>query len=402
MGFLLITGTALIFAIIVVIFAFVGGATRKVKVPGILSPVLGSLQLTAPQSAILVSVRATEGGAVKKGQILFVLSTDRTSGSGAAGILVANTLAQRKVALQAERRLRELQAKQRVTSQADKVRSLEIELVRADSELEYARRRVELSKKTAQRFEKLEHEGFVADAQAQTKQEEVLDFQARADAVQRNVLSMRRDIQTVRAESADITIQSSADLMVLDRQLASLAQEVAENDARKEVTIIAPADGTLTAITLHPGQMVQAGQVLSTFIPNNSVGKASALEAQLYAPSRTVGFIQPGQLVWLTYAAFPYQKFGMHGGRITEISRSPINPQDLPAGQQQALINAAQVNEPLYRLTVKLDAQFVGAYAHQQSLRPGMALEGYVIQERRAIWEWILEPLIAVHKRTSI
>jgi membrane fusion protein len=99
--------------------------------------------------------------------------------------------------------------------------------------------------------------------------------------------------------------------------------------------------------------------------------------------------------VWLRFAAFPYQKFGMGEGRIVSASRTPILPQDLPAGQSQALLGATQSHEPLYRVDVALTAQNIVAYGRAQPLKAGMALEADVLQDRRAIWEWVMEPLLA-------
>lgn len=125
------------------------------------------------------------------------------------------------------------------------------------------------------------------------------------------------------------------------------------------------------------------------------------LQAHLYAPSRTAGFVQPGQTVWLRYAAYPYQKFGLAQGEVFDVSRTPIASQDLPFGQQQALSQAAQSTEPLYRITVNLVSQIIHAYGRSQLLKPGMALEADVAQDRRAVWEWVLEPLLAVATKSG-
>lgn len=100
--------------------------------------------------------------------------------------------------------------------------------------------------------------------------------------------------------------------------------------------------------------------------------------------------------MWLRYAAYPYQKFGLARGEVVEVSQTPIAPQDLPAGQQQALLLAAQANEPLYRIAVNLARQSIEAQGMTQMLRPGMALEADVVQDKRAVWEWLFEPLISM------
>ncbi len=106
--------------------------------------------------------------------------------------------------------------------------------------------------------------------------------------------------------------------------------------------------------------------------------------------------------MWLRYAAYPYQKFGMARGEVRDVSRTPVNAQELPAGQGQALSQAAQSSEPLYRIRVHLARQQIDAYGQAQILKPGMALEADVIQDRRAVWEWVLEPIIATGSRWKV
>lgn len=103
--------------------------------------------------------------------------------------------------------------------------------------------------------------------------------------------------------------------------------------------------------------------------------------------------------MWVRYAAYPYQKFGMAQGIIRQISTSPIAPQDLPPGQAQALLNGAQSNEPLYRIEVELSTQTMMAYGQAQHLVAGMTLEADLIQDNRTIGELLFEPLIAAEIR---
>jgi membrane fusion protein len=87
---------------------------------------------------------------------------------------------------------------------------------------------------------------------------------------------------------------------------------------------------------------------------------------------------------------------------VRDVSRTPVNPQDLPAGQAQALLQAAQSQEPLYRIRVRLAQQDIEAYGERQPLKPGMALEADVMQDRRAVWEWLLEPVLAMRARAAM
>jgi hypothetical protein len=43
--------------------------------------------------------------------------------------------------------------------------------------------------------------------------------------------------------------------------------------------------------------------------------------------------------------------------------------------------------------------QTIDVYCQAQALKPGMALEADVVQDRRKVWEWVAEPLLATTAR---
>jgi membrane fusion protein len=48
---------------------------------------------------------------------------------------------------------------------------------------------------------------------------------------------------------------------------------------------------------------------------------------------------------------------------------------------------------------VALASQQVVAFGESHLLRPGMTLEADIVHDVRGIWEWIFEPLLAIHAR---
>lgn len=393
-----VAAVALLLAALLVAFAAWGQVTRKARIPGLLVPALGTLQLAATAAGTVAERRVSEGDFVQAGQVLFVLGTDRAGAQGDTAALVAHSLAQRHQTLQAERGLRELQARQRQQALADRLRALVLETSQAQAEAQLGERRVALAGKSAQRYQELAAKGFVSDVQAQARQEELIDLQARAQAAQRTVAALQREQGALRAEQRAAATQLQTELNQIERSLAALAQDSTENEARRQLVVAAPQAGTVTALHAALGSAVQTGQALATLVPQATAGPAGELQAELYAPSRTAGFVQEGQEVWLRYAAFPYQKFGMARARVLSVSRTPVNPQELPPGQANALLAAAQSNEPLYRIKATLASQGLVAFGRAQALKPGMALEADVVQERRAVWEWVLEPVLAMRQ----
>jgi membrane fusion protein len=402
--FSLVAAVALALAGALVAFGAWGKVARKVRVPGILMAQMGTLELSAPTAGVLLSQSVQEGEWVQQGQTLFVLNTDKATPDGSASALLASHLAQRRATLLAERASRQAQHTQRTFHMTERIRSLSLESEQATQEQALAKRRVELAHKTWRRFEQMAHEGFVSDIQAQNKQEELIDLQSRLENTQRNGTALTREHHAAQAELHNLQKQGAIDLLQVDRSLASLDQETAENQLRKTSSVLAPQAGQISTLHLPLGAVVQAGQTIASLVPQAQpqapqLQPHAPLIAALFAPTRTAGFIQPGQEVWLRLAAYPYQKFGLAKGRVVKVSGTPIAPQDLPHGQGTALMASTQSNEPLYRIQVALASQHVLAFGEQHLLRPGMTLEADVVHDVRGIWEWIFEPLLAIHAR---
>ncbi|MFG6417306.1 biotin/lipoyl-binding protein [Roseateles sp. DC23W] len=401
LGFSIVTGASLLMAGALVAFACWGEVTRKVTVHGVLLPSGGLINVAAPQAGTIAEVHVREGEEVAAGQSLIRLKSERVTAAGDAALLIAQALTARRTSLEAERRLTEQNLRQRLEALQQRQQSLQAEERQALAELETHRLRLQLSQRTLERHQQLAKDGFVAAAQVQQTREEQLDLQLRERTAERNLQALQRDLQAVRGDRQSLGTQTQTTLAQLDRGLASLDQESTEAGSRSSLTVTAPQHSRVSVLPLEAGQAVQSGQTLVSLVPAAQGGGQPAedpshLQAQLFAPSRTAGFIQPGQSVWLRYAAFPYQKFGMAEGKVIALSRSPIASQDLPNGQAQALLAAAQANEPMYRITVRLARQTVDTYGKQTYLAAGMSVDADVRQDRRKVWEWLLEPVLAV------
>lgn len=422
LSFSLVTGVAVFLAALLIAFSVWGEVNRKARLTGILVPVQGSLNITAPQAGVIAERRVQEGDSVTAGDVLLVLNTERQSlvagvsgGVGDTSVLVAQQIELRRQALVAERSFRELQVRQREQVLFDRLRILADQIRTSEDELQGQQRRVQLAQKTVERTQVLAKDGFVSETQAQTKHEELIDVQSREQSLQRALLSLRQDRQALEGERKSLNTQLKTDLAQMERSLSSVAQEAAENAARKTAVVTAPQRAEnrkvnvgksqmvryrITALSLQLGQFVQAGQTLATLVPESGGGAsggavASFLEAQLFAPSRMVGFVAPGQSVYLRYAAYPYQKFGLYSGQITAISATPFSANELPANLAQQLLNQSGSQEALYRINVELKQQMVSAYGKLHPLKAGLTLDADVLQDRRRVWEWILEPVLA-------
>jgi membrane fusion protein len=385
-----LTVLVVVVACMVAAFLVVGEYTRKARVGGYLVPDRGVIRLAAPQAATILESHASEGQSVRRGDVLFVLGVGQASASGDTQEAVRSTLVARERSLQgAARRQAELE-QTRVAALDRQIEGMQRELSSMAGEAAIQTERLRLAEQSLAELEALHRQNFVSSAQIQHKSEEVLGVKAQIQTLERQRAAQGREIAALQAQRHEVPLQAQAVQGEIDRDLAALAQQTAENAARQRLVVRAPEDGVLTGVLGGAGQSVASAGALATLVPADT-----RLEAQLFAPSSAIGFVRPDQPVLLRYEAFPYQKFGHQTGRVLQVSRSP-----LPAPELAALpfLHGAG-REPLYRITVALDRQDVRAYGKAQPLAPGMQLEADVQLDRRRLIEWIFEPVLGMAGR---
>lgn len=395
----LIALVAVVVTLALIAYITLGSITKKARITGLTLPASGSVSVIAPTTGILQKVLVKEGQSVHAGQPLFELSTERHGDQGEITALIAQQLAARQHSLEAEQRQRTIQVKEKKQAIQLRLSNLQTESTQLQQEIVLAQRRQSLAQDSLNKFQNLQGSGYVSSAQTQQKQEDLIDIASRLSTLQRNQLQLAANRLGLQAEAADLDNGLANDQAQLKRSLASLQQEIAENGNRKASLLTAPQDGIVSVLNYSVGQSVNAGLSLATLLPMQA-----ELEVQLYAPSRTTGFVSIGQSVLIRYQAFPYQKFGLHKGMVTDVSKTPLAPSELPSNLTSTILSNAQQNiqgfnsnEALYRIKVKLEKQSINAYGQMQALKPGMTLEADVLQDRRKIWEWVLEPLLAIN-----
>ena len=383
--------TAGVLGIAVAAAAFLSWApyTRKATVAGVLVPDLGLIRLVPAAPGTVVERHAAEGQAVAAGDVLFVLAIDRP-------LLAANAQAQVRRSLDDRRRsLSEAATAQQALSQTRRqgldrrLAVLQGELKQIDAENDLQQQRLGLAEKALARLRALEADQFISAAQTQGKAEELLGLRAAAQGLARQRATLLRDQAELEGERQTLPLLRDSAVGGLERDLALANRDAAEQDAEQRIVVRAPQAGTVGTVLTDVGQSVSAASALATLVPQGAV-----LQAQLYAPSSAVGFVQPGQAVRLRYEAFPYQKFGQQSAHVLQVSRVPLASSELAALALTAAPGTGGGGEPMFRITVALDSPSTGL-----SLSPGMRLQADVLLEKRRLIEWLFEPLFGLRSR---
>jgi membrane fusion protein len=400
---MLVAATALVLSAALVSFIVFGSVTKKARVAGLVVPVAGTVGITAPSAGVLVRSHVKEGDRVEEGQVLFDLSTEKQGIGGELTALVAQQLEVRRQSLAEERRARMHQDDEKRRELDDKLRNADAENRQLEHELDIAERRQDLARASVRQYETLMAGGFVSSSQSRQKQEDLLDAASRLASLQRTKVQLASTMLTLRAERDGLTNKLAGDLAQIDNALASVNQEIAENAGRRRALITAPKAGTVTAIGYQLGQSVGQGQTIATLIPASGRAAASPdLEVQLFVPSKMAGFVATGQEVLVRYNAFPYQMYGLHPGRVIDVSATPFTPSELPPNLASVIVDDLQQTvqgysgkEGLFRVRVKLERQSIQVEGRQRQLVPGMALDADIVEDKRRIWQWILQPALA-------
>ncbi|MGE0516047.1 MAG: HlyD family efflux transporter periplasmic adaptor subunit [Hyphomicrobiaceae bacterium] len=370
------------------IFAALGTYSRKANVAGYLIPDQGMIRAAAPASATLQSLIVKEGDVISAGDRIAVLSMSTEISTGNVGDVISLGLTSETAAARtkAESRLAQLevereQAKIRLSKSEAEHKQITIQVGLQGQRLQIARAEYERGVEIASK-------GFLARREVDSRRLALLSAEQELAAHHRQLASVESAIADIKARLASIPLEIDAARSEASTAQASLQQRRAEAEARRLQFVLAPVSGRIAALPVTAGQPIATGGTIAVIVP---VG--GKLEAELLAPSRAIGFVQPGQDVAISLQAFPYQRFGTIHGTIRTVSSTVISPAEVG-------FQGLRVEEPVFRIRVSLANETMMAYGQAIPLQPGMLASAEIVFDRRSLLRWLLDPIYAVGRRS--
>ena len=382
-------------------YTSLGSYTKRTTTSGVLLPETGVVRIQSTAPGLVRQSLVREGQRVEKDQLLMVLGEEKRLATQAAHQSLAESqyelMRQRRdslgrtisaIRLAGEENQRTLKA--RLTTISD-------QQTRNAEEAELLTERIASSEGVVERFRTLARVNAASQVEAFEREEQLNTLKAQLITSRRQRADLASVAVGVKGELDQNRARTETQLSDFERELAALDQQIAEVESRSGQAITAPVAGIITAINIQPGQQTGTSP-LALLLPDGV-----PLVAQLYAPSRSIGFIEPGQSVRLRFQAYPYQKYGQHAGNVVEVSRSPLPTSEISEKLQTVAsgANGNPSNEGLYRIKVELDSQFFTVNGRAIPLLPGMTFEADVMQEKRRIIEWIFEPLLGLARHMA-
>lgn len=243
---------------------------------------------------------------------------------------------------------------------------------------------------TRQTFEQLNavvDKGFVSKVEYERRRQTYITAQQEQSRLAQQLNSISAQLVAADADMGRSQVSAETEVTQVKSSVQSMRQQRSRLQSEGGYVIKAPISGRITAIQTGIGRTVGGPVPLMVIVP---IG--SPLRAELYAPSRAIGFIRKGQEVRFLYDAFPYQRFGSFVGKVEIVSRIVIGPGELDA--------PLKIEEPVYRVTATLKDQQLRAFGEVVPFQPGMTLTANIVLDRRSFWDWLMTPFNAVAKRT--
>ena len=223
----------------------------------------------------------------------------------------------------------------------------------------------------------------MSEVEHKHREQTLLDDTARLASLAQQATSLKGRINETRYTIDQLATVTGTKLQPLRSELSNIEQRIAEVGGRRAYVVRAPITGRVSLLQVNIGQPADPRRLQMEIVPADA-----HLQAVLFVPAGAAGFVHIGQRVRVLYDAFPYQKYGTHGGRIIEVSQTILTGADVSG--------PIALKEPAYKIVAALDEMTIKARDQKTfPLQPDMLLRADIILEQRTIMSWLLGPLLS-------
>ena len=248
----LMTFAAIVAAAAIIALAFLGTYTRKARIEGWLVPQQGMSQIYAPQTGIVTALHVAEGMQVKKGTPLLDLSSDVQSQSvGSTVQEVVDKLKERRDTSKATLAAQNALYDQKASDLKSQIATMQQQRDHLEGQITLQRQRVRVSETSLSATGRCSGTGIISLTRCSNVEQANLEQLGMQQSLQRELSSLDSQIGQVRGSLSEIPMLRNTALGDIERSIASIDQEIAEAEARRETVLQAPQDGVVTALTIE-------------------------------------------------------------------------------------------------------------------------------------------------------
>jgi membrane fusion protein len=369
---------------IVLAFLFLGHYARKETVVGYLTPVAGTSKVFVPQQGTIKEIYVKEGQEVQKGQSLFAIETSQIAADGQdVNTTMLDTLESQRNLLTNQIAAEQERTKSEQERLTALIGGLETEISQLQVQIELQNEQIRVSDNLVSSVTGLRAKGYISELEFRQRELAALERKQKLNSLNQQLAARHNQLTETRYSLQQLATVMAQKIQSLRSELSTTEQRIAEINGRRAYIIRAGAVGRVSTLQATVGQFADPRRLQLEIVPNDSV-----LQAELFVPTRAIGFVRPGQKVKMKYEAFPYQKFGTYTGQIIKVSHTIVTSVDASG--------PIALKEPVYRVTASLERTDIDAYGEKIPLQADMLLSADIILEHRSLVGWLLDPLLSV------
>jgi len=244
--------------------------------------------------------------------------------------------------------------------------------------------------RSALAFERLGDEGFFSALAVDDKRREWLERERDLQAQLATLAGMQAQVLASEKRLAQLTSRYQSELRTQRSELVSDLQRLDAELAKARhksawLELRAPQRGVIKELGTHTiGAVVSPGTVLMSIVPIDE-----PLLAEVWVRHEDAGFVHVGQKARFKIAAYPFQKYGMLDGEVSQLGADASN--EGPTAAVPSPPTGSAISG--YKALVRLDRQRLAWDGHSLELSAGMQVIADLHQGRRTVLDYLLSPV---------
>lgn len=360
--------------ICVLLFISFAEYTQKRNVNGIVYPDKGIVNIKSKQSGTLSELYIKSGSYISAGEKLLAIDA-----SSSTHYFRNNEENYREMlsklrgisSSEVQDNINTLDAKKKLTEeQIDQARN---SIAIMTSQMKLLDAAIQAQQVTFNRIQDAYKKKYVSDVEKNNAEMQLIDKKMQRQSLNNEILSREGQIISLKKELDD-TIDRIRNIQNEDKKesLQSLMKMYGIASDTESV-LRAPVAGKIAEIEERTGRFVNAGDTILTVIPQGSLNQIIA-----FISPELIGEIKKGTRVALKYDSYPYQRFGVEHGVIIDISKVPLQPEDIYTNFGLKVENAC------FRVVIKITER-----KERIAVIPGMSLKVEIPTRKESIIKWI-------------
>ncbi|MBP2294985.1 HlyD family efflux transporter periplasmic adaptor subunit [Azospirillum rugosum] len=365
-------------------FLSVADYARKETVTGYLAPTAGVVKIVAPRPGIIRAIHVKEGQRIEAGQPLVTVAIEQTTAEGEnVDATMLRILEGQKARIDEQLTLQERHFQSEGQRLRAQIAGIDAEIAQIGSQIVIQRERIANLTELIAAGQGLRAKGYLSDVEYKRRYDQMLEQKQGLGTLQQRTTTLQADRTSAGFNLDQLPTTRAEKIEALRAQLSEVEQRITEINGRRAYVVHAPVGGRVATLQALVGRTADSQRMLMSILPVDSV-----FQAELFVPTKAVGFVRLGQEVRILYDAYPFQRFGTHRGRIIQVAHTILTSADLSA--------PVALGDPAYKVTVALEQQEIAAFGQRLPLQADMLLHADILLDRRPLLVWLLNPLLGM------